>query len=368
MDDELTQGEFLRITLEEYLADRGRWSGSVLGMIEREPELAAEWFAGKDVDRPTAAKARGSVVHCQLLEGDEEFRRRFARFPNRAEGLTEEKAIPEGINPRTGEPYKTAKKTGRLIPQDDSDEGRRHKMRESSDFEKKFAREWRQAHAGKTIWYPEDEPLVTSMVKAARADPRVQKLLHMPGFAPEVTVHWSFEGTVRGERRRIPMRSRFDGLRINELRWVEVKTIVQKKGRLDTLNPKAVIEWCLGQRFHIKSAMNHDALRAATGHNGVGTWILIEATEHNPRISVIEDQCDSPMAELGRRGCADWKIRGYRQLAELGEEMRDTGDWRHDCTIDTIPGWNLPGALITAMSFEEDARGDDETTEVVRYG
>ena len=51
---------FKRISLHEYLTDRGRTSGSVLSWVEKESELYQAWLAGRLDDRQTAAMGRGS--------------------------------------------------------------------------------------------------------------------------------------------------------------------------------------------------------------------------------------------------------------------------------------------------------------------
>ena len=61
------------------------------------------------------------------------------------------------------------------------------------------------------------------------------------------------------------------------------------------------------------------------------------------------------MAELGRDGCADWGIKGYYELIRMGQAMRAEGDYSHDCVREVVPGFPLPAALLTSMSFEDNA-------------
>jgi hypothetical protein len=187
------------------------------------------------------------------------------------------------------------------------------------------------------------------MIRAALRHPEAAALLRPEGLGPEVTGHFTCPET--GE----PLRIRPDAVRIDERVWVEVKTVQPRADeRLDTTSSKAIGRWA-GDGWARKSALLHDGCRAITGSNFVGYWIIIEATTDDPRVSVVRDEAGSSMHELGILGCHQWGIRGYLDLIRTAQEMRARRDFRHECTRDVVPRWELPEGLITSMQFEQNA-------------
>lgn len=342
------------VSLEDYLADRTRTSGSALGYVQDRPEDYRRWLDGNLPDRPTPAKNLGSYVHAKL-SGDDSAR--FAYYPSRAEALEEVKE--EVIGPRGG---KSMKATGRTRPQDDSEEGRRTTMLRKTDFAKKQAEDWERRHADSVWIYPEQQPIAQAMLRAARAHPKVAELL-APGYAPEVTGYYTCP--ITGE----PCRIRPDWIRLEERIWVEVKTwVVKGDGRLDTSDPKLAQTWAK-QGWARKDAMLHDGCAAITGDDWTGYWVIIETTDDNPRVSVkpsYREQVGS-FYTLGRDGGGrDSGLTGYIDLIRLAQSMRESRDFRHRSVREDLP-WQLPGWLLSTMELEL-GNNDGESMEVVSYG
>jgi hypothetical protein len=337
--------------MHEYLADRGRTSGSVLTMVEREPERYGRWLRGESVDRQTAAMGRGSYIHARLLEPDE-VARSFAFYPSRNEAT--EEVMEDAQGPKGG---KVKKATGRFEPQDASDAGRYLSMKRVSARAKTLHREFMAAHRGRTIVYPEDQPTVEAAVKAVLRHPEAAKLLRPDGFAPEVTLHWTCPET--GEL----LQARPDGLREAERIGLELKSY-QPRGdddRLDTLDPSAVLRWAR-DGWGRKSAMIHDGLREITGDNWSLRWIVVEALSHEqlqrgwePRVSVVIDEPEvdgiPSLYLLGRKGGGG--VRGYIDLIGEAQRLREEGDFRAECVREVVRRWPLPGWLETELMLEK---------------
>lgn len=325
--------------MAHYLADRDRSSGSSLRMAGSDPELYGQWAAGESVDQPSAAKAQGSLTHLTALGPGSGSLADFAFYPNRCEALTEEKELKVG--PRGGKAKMV--KTSRHVPQDASDAGRYKTALRKSDYEKAADRAWRQAHEGKTIVYPESQPIVQAMARAIRQDPHASVLLVGADYEPEVTGHWHSES---GK----PCRIRLDGLRRSEDIVIELKTVNPGKfGRLDTSNPAAVMRWAK-DGFAVKSAMLHDGFQEIEGRNCTVVWILVEAVKHCPRVSVVYDEAGSTMHEIGREGYkrGSSSIVGYLELLRVAARLRESRDFRHPTVREPQSEWAFPEHVVDA--------------------
>lgn len=346
----MNAGLITNLPLHEYLTDLGRLSGSVLSWVDSEPERFDRWRRGVDVDRQSAAMGRGSYVHAKLLE-PWTISERFGFYPNRNEAT--EPVMREEIGPRGG---KKMVPSGEFAPQDPSPAGARLSMKTQSNHAKACERAWLDANKGRTIVYPEDQPLSEAMVRAVKRHPEAAALLAVDDdFAPEVTGHWTCPET--GE----PLRIRPDLLRLRARRWVEIKT-VECRGdeRLNTLDP-AFVGRAIRDGWARKSAMVHDGLLAITGKPFAGTWIVIEAREDDPRVSVVHDDMEAvgSFYTIGRDGVRDRDgrsiVRGYLELIRMAQAMREENDYRHDCVREPVPAWSLPGWMLGAMEADEPA-------------
>lgn len=344
-------GEWLDISMRDYLADRGRTSGSVLGMVDREPEAYGRWLRGRDDDRPTAAKGRGSYFHARLLEPDT-IGADFAFYPSRAEA-TRPVMIPK-IGSK-GEPLKTLVHNGEFVPQDGSPEGQRKsmsmKVKNGTEHAKMLRLQFLAKAVGKTIVYPEDQPLVHAMVRAVAAHPMAAELLSS-GLQPEVTGRWVCPET--GE----PMRIRPDGIRPTERIWVEIKSVAPRGDeRIDTEDSSAVDRWAR-DGWARKSALLHDGCREITGANWTGYWIVVEAREDEPRVSVVRDDCeaDASMYALGVYGDGH-RVHGYLDLIRKAQALRESSTFLPRCVRGTVPRWELSEYTMTNMRFLADSRG-----------
>jgi hypothetical protein len=334
--------------MDEYLADRGRYSGSALKLADDRPEDFRRWLKNELPDRRTEGFDFGSFAHLRILE-PHDVRRRCVFYPNQNEALEEE--LEEVTGPRGG---KKMQPTGRLVPQDASPAGARRRMLRTSGRSKQAHRDLMSAAKGRVIVYPEDQPVVNAMVRAVEQHPEAAALLALDGMgAPEVTVHWTCPET--GEQ----LQARPDWMRERERLWVELKTYTPKgpEDRLDTLNPKFVSK-AIRQRWPIKSALLHDGCTAVTGDRWRGAWIVVEAVEHDPRVSVIYDDSEhvGSWYTIGRDGIRDRDgrtlQRGYLELVRLAAWMRAEGDYAHPCTRGALPCWELPGWVLAAMEAD----------------
>lgn len=315
------------LPMPKYINDRSTSSGSTLRMAWSEPERYGRWMSGKNVDQPTAAKAQGSLTHLFALGyGAGDFAD-FAFYPNRNEATYPEEVLKEGT--------KTVKiPTGRMLPQDPSDEGRYKRLNRSMKGGPEQHRKFMAENAGKIIVYPESQPIVQAMARAIRSDRHAGGLLGGPGYEPEVTGYWVCPET--GEQHRI----RLDALRESDDIEIELKTISPGKyGRLDTSDPDAVMRWAK-DGYAIKSAMCHDGYYQITGRNCTLVWILAEAIDKDPRISVVYDEAGSTMHEIGRSGYR--RIKGYLELSRIAQRLRETGDFRHHTVLDPQSKWAFP--------------------------
>jgi hypothetical protein len=340
--------------MDEYLADRGRYSGSALKLADDRPEDFRRWLKDELPDRRTEGFDFGSFAHLRILE-PHDVRRRCVFYPNQNEA--HEIVMAEITGPRGGKkmgPKLDAAGEPVLAPQDASQWGARKRMLRVSSRAKDAHREFMAAARGKIIVYPEDQPVVNAMVRAVEQHPEVAALLALDGMgAPEVTVHWTCPET--GEQ----LQARPDWMRERERLWVELKTYTPKgpEDRLDTLNPKFVSK-AIRQRWPIKSALLHDGCTAVTGDRWRGAWIVVEAVEHDPRVSVIYDDSEhvGSWYTIGRDGLRDRDgrtlQRGYLELVRLAAWMRAEGDYAHPCTRGALPCWELPGWVLAAMEAD----------------
>lgn len=350
------------ITMEEYLGDLGRTSGSDLSDVAREPEKYGLRLRGKLVDRPTAAKSQGSLVHFLAAErgGPDLLRERFAFYPSRAEAMVPEMRIKPGT--------KTVKEaTGRSVPQDASDAGARKSLNKQSDAGKKLHREFMDAHRGKVIVYPESQPKVQGMVRALREHPIASALLD--GGEPEITGHWTCR--VTGERMRIrpdilyrkPEHLHDLALRIpayaEMLRhglMVELKTVSMKGDeRLDT-NDANFVRRQASAGWARKDATLHDGWHEIEGSFAMLAWVIVEAREVGARASVVWSDPTNPVNgyyDLGRVGSSSWGIPGYIELARKAQALRRSGVFVADCVREPVLGWKLPRGLAEDLGRED---------------
>ncbi len=347
----MTAAYFLRgLPMADYLADRGRYSGSALKLVDERPEDCRRWLAGKLPDRRTEGFDFGSYAHLRLLEPDE-VSRRCVFYPNRNEAHEEEQVEQEG--PRGG---RKLVKTGKLVPQDASPRGAEMSMLRSTKRSQEAHRDFMR-HADRerlVVVYPEDHKVMSALEHAVRRHPEAAALLALDeGFTPEVTIHWTDRDT--GEQ----LQARPDGMREAERLWIELKTYAPKgpEDRLDTLDPKFVGR-AMRQGWPRKSAMLHDGCTAVTGEKWRGAWIIVEAVEHDPRVSVIYDDAEQvgSFYTIGRDGLRDRDgrtlLRGYLELVERAAAMRASADYAHDCTRGALPAWELPGWALAAMEAD----------------
>lgn len=337
--------------MRDYLADRGRTSGHVLTMVEREPERYGAWLAGKDVNRHSAAMGRGSYFNDRLLEPDE-CSSRYAFYPSRNEA--KEPVMEEVTGPRGGkkmEPKKDAEGHVVFAPQDGSPRGASQSMKTQSAHAKHFERSFLDSAKGLTIVYPEDQPTVEAMLRAVWRHKEAAKLLRPDGFKPEVTIHWTCD--VTGEL----LQARPDGMREAERLWVEVKSLAVKgeDERLDSLDPSQVARWAR-KGWARKSAMLHDGCRARTGDNWSGRWIIVEALTveqmergWEPRVSVVQDDSEV-VGSFYTLGCEGGEgFTGYLDLIRKAQRLREEHDYRHDCTRGVVPAFPIAGWIMSRM-------------------
>lgn len=329
---------FLNISMAEYLADHGRTSGSDLKLVERDPRQYRAKLLGQRQDKPSDAMNLGSYVHALWLEGRAETRGRFAFYPSRANLIVPEMRLGEP-GPRGGKPK--MKPTGAMVPQDGSEAGKLKRIDRTTTEGKQAHRDFMAASRGLTVVYPEQQPVAEAMLRALEQHPLCRDM-KASGFKPEVTAHWEDDET--GE----PMKARYDGLMASSDCIVELKTVE----RLDPTSGLVVMGW-IRQGWHRKSAIYHDAYRAITGKNATIVWVLVEATADDPRVAVVFDECDSNMAELGRRGNASYGLRGYRDLIREAQSYRETNDYRLPWEREPLGRFELPFGLETAMQFDD---------------
>jgi hypothetical protein len=333
--------------MADYLADREHWSGSALSMVDREPERLKAWLARKDVDRPTEAMARGTWVHALMLGMSPE-EAGVAFLPTAAEFCEPVWELTPGGSPKKvkGQTVPVLDDDGvqEMRPQDATPAGERRSMCLRSDYAKLAHAAFLAKHEGKAIVTPESQRMVAAMVRAVQGHERAAALL-MPGPGLDVELTGRFVG-VDGLSYQI----RLDAARLAEDVWVEIKTVITKgEHRLDTLRPRSVLAWAQ-DGWARKSGLCHDGFRAITGRNGQGWWIIVEAREDDPRVSCVPDPTDSLMAQIGREGSLDGDVRGYLELAAVGEHMKRKADFRPRCTRpDRVLGWNFPDFLSRSM-------------------
>lgn len=345
----MSENTWERISLREYVEDRGRYSGSVLSMVEHEPEALERWLRGERVSEETPATGRGSFFHHRLLEPNDDHTQHFARYPNRNEAMEPE--MREAVGPRGG---KRKEPTGRMVPQDPSEAGARKSALRNTSAGAELHSSFMAAARGKTIVYPEDMPKIGAMLRAVHQHPEAAALLEPSGLEAELTGHWTCPVT------GALMRIRPDGLRRRERLWIEVKTYEPRKGeRLDTLDPSAVLRWCREQGWHRKSALLSDGCMAIDRVPYEGRWIVVEATEDSPRVSVVIDTPEmvGGMYTIGRDGVTDPRdgtviLRGYLDLLRECIERRKANDYRHDCVREPVPFWPFPGWVLGAMEAD----------------
>ena len=362
-----TDAYFCNITMAEYLADRSHFSGHVLKWADKHPERFGEWCRGAVKDSPTPAMDQGIFFNDRLLE-PAEVSRRYAFLPSRAE-FREPVMVPAiGTRGKTkGQPLKS-KKVPKLdecgepvfAPQD-ADAPHLSMLRKTDYAQEMYAGFLAAAkRENMTVITPEQQTVVNATIRAVRAHPVASRLLERG--KPEVTIRWTCPET--GEL----LQSRPDWLDLDYVDehgiraplWVEVKTVAPRsdRDRLDTLDPGQVGRW-IREGWGIKSAMAHDGLTAACG-DSVGAWIIVEATDRDPRVSVAWDykEIGAGLYTIGRDGVRDPETkrtihRGYLELVRLAQGRRDAGDFRHDCTRGALGSLPIPRHLLYAMESEE---------------
>jgi hypothetical protein len=351
--------------MREYLADRGHLSGHVLKWADKNPEKFGEWTRGTVVDHATDAMNQGIFFNDRLLEPDE-VSRRYAFLPSRAEAMEPVMVPAIGTRGKTkGQPLKTKKvqkldEDGKPVfaPQD-PDEPRLSMLKQTDYAKEMYAAFNKNARReGLTVITPEQQTTVDAMIRAVRAHPVARQLLSR-GKA-EATIRWTCP--VTGEL----LQSRPDWLDLewrNERGervplWTEVKTVAPRndRDRLDTMDPGKVSRW-IREGWAIKSAMAHDGLSAVCG-DSMGAWIVVEAVEHNPRVSVVWDHKEhgASLYTIGRDGVRDpdglTLHRGYLELARLARALHDAKDYQHACTRGAIDEFPIPRSLKFALEAD----------------
>jgi hypothetical protein len=340
-------GEWIRdLPMAAYLAEREYYNGSALSLVEREPEKFGEWVAGRLVDVPTDAKARGTWAHARL-QGLSAAEAGVVFPPTRAEFCEPVWELTDGGNPKKvkGKKVPNLGDDGKQVmaPQDASPRGEHKSMLRNSDFAKAGYAKFLEDNAGKSVVSGTSQGMVNAMVRAVHNHAEAAALLKRgPGVEVELTGRWTCRET--GQRYQI----RPDVARLEEGVLVEIKTITAPgEHRLDTLRPRSVLGWAAAG-FARKSAMLQDGGCEIEGKPPQLWWIIVEATDDHPRVSVIGDTADSLMARSGREGCFEYGITGYHTLAKTAYNMRRKGDFRPLCVRGTYQ-WNFPQYFEKAM-------------------
>ncbi len=352
-----------RVSMEEYLSDIGRTSGSDLSNVDAEPERYGLRLAGKHVDRPTAAKGRGTLTHFLALEGGGEdlIRERFAFYPNRYDTMVPEKVIPselaaKGIEvpphllKKDGTPYKTKQLTGQRVQQDGSEAGKWKSMDKGSDDTKRQHAEFMETAVGRTVVSPEDLRVVHAMVRALRNHEHAREYLGAD-MEPEVTGHWTCP--ITGEQYRI----RPDGMLLRRRVLVSLKTVATKgEQRLDASNPAWAVKMAR-QGWARSNAMLHDGFKEIEGEPCTVVWLIVEAREDEPRVFVKVSEstggAKSFLYEVGRGGNSDWGVKGYLQLAREAKEYRESRDFRPE-GVRKVSYWEFPEGFMTSLQFQHE--------------
>lgn len=360
------------IPMSEYLADRSHYSGHVLKWAASLPERFGEWCRGEVTDNATPAMDQGIYFNDRLLEPDE-VSRRYAFLPTRAEAC-EPVMVPKiGVKGHMkGKPLKTLVPklddfgNPVLEPQDASPRGQGLSMLRQSAYAKDvYAGFIRNAMRERmTVITPEQQTTVNAMLRAVRAHPVARQLLSRG--RPEVTIRWTCPET--GEllqsrpdwldpdyydeftRRRMPL-------------WLDVKTVAPKsdRDRLNTMDPGKVSGW-IKDGWPIKSAMAHDGVTAVYG-DSIGAWIVVEATDKDPRVSVVWDRKEhvGSMYTIGRDGVRVPEAEGgrtihhgYLELARLASLRRLAANYQHECTIGAVESFPIPRQIMYFMEAAEE--------------
>jgi hypothetical protein len=379
------------ISMEYYLGDTGRTSGGVLSMVADEPEAYGLYLRGKLEDKPSAAKAQGSLVHFMSAErgGSDLLRERFAFYPSQNDAM-----VPEmRLKPGTKTVYEP---TGNKVPQDGSPEAAFKPVNRKTKEGKRIHAEFMEAHRGKIVVWPQSMPKVNGMTRSLR-DNKLAAAFLSEGGEPEVTGHWTCP--ITGEQMRIRpdvLWRRPDALEqlalrvyeamddhaeakwlINKLRsgaMVELKTVTTKGEKRLDIGHRGFVRSKAQEGWPRKDATLHDGFREIEGRFGLLIWIIVEAREEDARTCVLISDPTDPMngyTDLGRYG--DGEVPGYIELCRKAQAMRESGDFRAECVRRPVVGWRLPKGMAEAVEMEKNAAGEDEldggeSMEVVSYG
>lgn len=338
-------GTFLKIDEAEYHRDRGRLSGSVLRLVQRDPRLFKAWLDGSPGPKPTREMNIGSYVHALVLEGLEVANRKLAIPPSQHDAY---RALSDAEKRRAAKGEDVPRKQ-----QDPSPNGAFRTMQRKGVENEKLWRDFEQSAEGRIIVRHEDIPMAHAMRRAVMACDEARELLEAPGFEPEVSAHWDCPET--GE----PMRCRFDGIpgygQLTSDVVTELKCVAEGSLTNRGLDQKILHRYVQDQGWAVKGALYHDGFEAIQGTGCSQAWIIVEMSM-TPRCWVAWLEKDAPMVEMGRYGCRRYEIPGYISLVKQARRIRETGDTRLDCERWRHGVLRLPEYLEAAVEDERQWR------------
>lgn len=336
-------GEFLNVAFHKYLADLGRFSGSFLDKLARDPSEAGDMLHGKPESPPTDEMRLGKYGHALGLEGPAAARDRFALPPTRHQAYRALTAAKQKLYDayeamtvgerglvdiwREDPPAKPnaeqkamLKLVGKApivkVLQDPSPAGEYRTMERKGAENLRLWDEFVESAKGRTIIRHEQIPIGTAMVKALHQHPQAAKLLAKG--RPEVSMHWDCPHTGQ------PMKGRLDWL-TDEDEPVELKFT-------HLVAPDNINRW-LGSGWGRKSGIYLDAVKTITSKPRKMWWIFVEMPKvpwNGRRLKVHTCWVNEEhvFVKAGRDGVPG-RYRGYIDLVEWGQHCRRTDDWRH---------------------------------------
>lgn len=377
-------GEFLDVAFHEYLADHGRFSGSFLDQLERDPLAARDMLLGKPESPPTDEMRLGKYGHALVLEGAEVASQRIALPPTQhiayraltaaqkpkyaaynALSGADRRVVDDFRREASTEQKRTLKthpEVKRLIDavgtkritrvlQDPSPEGAFRTMERKGVENDELWEDFVQSAKGRTIIRHEQIPTATAMNRAILRHPQASKLLAKG--KPEVSMHWDCPHT--GQL----MKGRLDWLTDDD-ELVELKFT-------NFVSPENINRW-LGSGWGRKSGLYLDAYKATRGKPGRMWWIFVEMTADNPKVHTCWVDEDHLFVRAGRDGVAG-RYRGYIDLIRWGQNCKSTGHWRHPWQDVQDGSMIVPDWLASVVERDEKlVYGDAERMKVPSYG